>query len=314
MNIINIEHIGKVYGEKIIFANASFGVQQGDKIGIVGINGTGKSTLLKMIAGEETPDEGQIIRQNGLKIAWVPQNPIFPSGADVRSCAFGIGEGEEWQIESNLQELGITQLNQKMEELSGGQKRRVVLAGTLAGDFDVLLLDEPTNHLDAEMISWLEEYLRSYRGTVLMVTHDRYFLDRVTTRIMEISHGKIYGYDADYSGFLELKAAREEMEQASERKRQSILRMELEWAKRGCRARTTKQKARLERLEALKSGKAPVQDQTVELGSVETRMGKKPVELHHVSKSYGDKKILEDLSYIVLRNQHLGIIGPNGCG
>ena len=314
MNIINIEHIGKVYGEKTIFADASFGVQQGDKIGIVGINGTGKSTLLKMIAGEETPDEGQIIRQNGLKIAWVPQNPIFPSGADVRSCAFGIGEGEEWQIESNLQELGITQLDQKMEELSGGQKRRVVLAGTLAGDFDVLLLDEPTNHLDAEMISWLEEYLRSYRGIVLMVTHDRYFLDRVTTRIMEISHGKIYGYDAAYSGFLELKAAREEMEQASERKRQSILRMELEWAKRGCRARTTKQKARLERLEALKSGKAPVQDQTVELGSVETRMGKKTIELHHVSKSYGDKKILEDFSYIVLRNQRLGIIGPNGCG
>ena len=314
MNIINIEHIGKVYGEKTIFADASFGVQQGDKIGIVGINGTGKSTLLKMIAGEETPDEGQIIRQNGLKIAWVPQNPIFPSEADVRSCAFGIGEGEEWQIESNLQELGITQLDQKMEELSGGQKRRVVLAGTLAGDFDVLLLDEPTNHLDAEMISWLEEYLRSYRGTVLMVTHDRYFLDRVTTRIMEISHGKIYGYDAAYSGFLELKAAREEMEQASERKRQSILRMELEWAKRGCRARTTKQKARLERLEALKSGKAPVQDQTVELGSVETRMGKKTIELHHVSKSYGDKKILEDFSYIVLRNQRLGIIGPNGCG
>ena len=314
MNIINIEHIGKVYGEKTIFADASFGVQQGDKIGIVGINGTGKSTLLKMIAGEETPDEGQIIRQNGLKIAWVPQNPIFPSGADVRSCAFGIGEGEEWQIESNLQELGITQLDQKMEELSGGQKRKVVLAGTLAGDFDVLLLDEPTNHLDAEMISWLEEYLRSYRGTVLMVTHDRYFLDRVTTRIMEISHGKIYGYDAAYSGFLELKAAREEMEQASERKRQSVLRMELEWAKRGCRARTTKQKARLERLEALKSGKAPVQDQTVELGSVETRMGKKTVELHHVSKSYGDKKILEDFSYIVLRNQRLGIIGPNGCG
>ena len=314
MNIINIEHIGKIYGEKVIFKDASFGVQQGDKIGIVGINGTGKSTLLKMIAGEEVPDEGQIVCQNGLKIAWVPQNPVFPPDADVRSCAFGTGGGEEWQIESNLLELGITRLDQKMEELSGGQKRRVVLAATLAGDFNVLLLDEPTNHLDAEMISWLEEYLRSYRGTVLMVTHDRYFLDRVTTRIMEISRGNIYGYDADYSGFLELKAAREEMEQASERKRQSILRMELEWAKRGCRARTTKQKARLERLEALKNGKAPVQDQTVELGSVETRMGRKTVELHHVSKKYGEKKILEDFSYIVLRNQRLGIIGPNGCG
>ena len=177
-------------GEKTIFADASFGVQQGDKIGIVGINGTGKSTLLKMIAGEETPDEGQIIRQNGLKIAWVPRIRFSRQGRMYAPARLESEEGEEWQIESNLQELGITQLDQKMEELSGGQKRRVVLAGTLAGDFDVLLLDEPTNHLDAEMISWLEEYLRSYRGTVLMVTHDRYFLDRVTTRIMEISHGK----------------------------------------------------------------------------------------------------------------------------
>ena len=314
MNIINIEHIGKIYGEKIIFDDASFGIQKGDKIGIVGINGTGKSTLLKMLAGLETPDSGQIVRQNGIRTAYVPQNPVFPEEADVRSCALACGGAEEWKVESNLMELGIMQTDQKISELSGGQKRRVVLAGTLAADFDVLLLDEPTNHLDAGMISWLEEYLRDSRATVLTVTLDRYFLDRVTERILEISRGKIYGYDADYSGFLELKAAREEMELASERKRQSILRMELEWAKRGCRARTTKQKARLERLEALKNGKAPVSDQTVELGSVETRMGKKTVELHHVSKSYGDKKILEDFSYIVLKNQRLGIIGPNGCG
>lgn len=314
MNIINIEHISKIYGEKTIYEDASFGIQQGDKIGIVGINGTGKSTLLRMIAGEETPDEGQIIRQNGLKIAYIPQNPVFPEGADIRSYALSERNGEDWQVESNLTELGITDLDQKIEHLSGGQKRRVVLAKTLAGDFDVLLLDEPTNHLDGEMITWLEEYLRGYRGTILMVTHDRYFLDRVTNRILEISRGKMYGYDADYSGFLELKAAREEMELASERKRQSILRMELEWAKRGCRARSTKQRARLERLEALKNGKAPAQDQTVELGSVETRMGKKTIEFHHVSKRYGDKKILEDYSYIVLKNQRLGIIGPNGCG
>ena len=312
MNIINIEHISKIYGEKTIYDDASFGIQQGDKIGVVGINGTGKSTLLKMVAGEEVPDEGQIIRQNGLKIAYVPQNPVFPEGADVRSYAFAKGEG--WQVESNLTELGITDLDQKIEHLSGGQKRKVVLAKTLAGDFDVLLLDEPTNHLDGAMIAWLEEYLRGYRGIILMVTHDRYFLDRVTNRILEISHGKMYGYDADYSGFLELKAVREEMELASERKHRSILRMELEWAKRGCRARSTKQRARLERLEALKNGKAPVQDQTVELGSVETRMGKKTIELHHVSKSYGEKKIVEDYSYIVLKNQRLGIIGPNGCG
>ena len=201
MNIINIEHISKIYGEKVIYEDASFGVQQGDKIGIVGINGTGKSTLLRMIAGEEVPDEGQIIRQNGLKIAYVPQNPVFPDGADIRSYAFSKGDGEDWQVESNLMELGITQFDQKIEHLSGGQKRRVVLAKTLAEDFDVLLLDEPTNHLDGEMITWLEEYLRSYRGTVLMVTHDRYFLDRVCSRILEISRGKMYGYDADYSGF-----------------------------------------------------------------------------------------------------------------
>ena len=314
MNIINIEHIGKVFGEKIIYEDASFGVQQGDKIGIVGINGTGKSTLLRMIAGEETPDEGQIIKQNGLKIAYVPQNPVFPDDADIRTYALSEDAGEVWQVEANLLELGITQYDQKISSLSGGQKRRVVLAKTLAEDFDVLLLDEPTNHLDGEMIVWLEEYLRGYRGTVLMVTHDRYFLDRVCSRILEISRGKMYGYDADYSGFLELKAEREEMELASERKRQSLLRIELEWAKRGCRARSTKQKARLERLEALKNGKAPVQDQQVELGSVERRMGKKTIELHHVSKAYGEKKILEDCSYIVLKNQRLGIIGPNGCG
>lgn len=314
MNIINIEHISKIYGEKTIFDDASFGIQEGDKIGIVGINGAGKSTLLKMIAEKENPDSGQIIRQNGLKIAYVPQNPVFPEDADIRSYAFDRGDGEDWKVESCLTELGIREYDIPISHLSGGQKRRVVLAKVLAQDFDVLLLDEPTNHLDCSMIAWLEEYLRSYRGTVIMVTHDRYFLDRVTNRILEISRGKMYGYDADYSGFLELKAAREEMELASERKRQSILRMELEWAKRGCRARSTKQRARLERLEALKSGKAPVKDQTVELDSVETRMGKKTIEFHHVSKSYGEKKILEDFTYIVLKNQRLGIIGPNGCG
>ena len=314
MNIINLEHINKIYGEKVIFDDASFGIQERDKIGIVGINGTGKSTLLKVIAGEEVPDSGQVIRQNGLKLAFVPQNPVFPDGADIRSYALESGTDESWQVESNLTELGITDFDQKIEQLSGGQKRRVVLAKILAGNFDVLLLDEPTNHLDQEMITWLEEYLRSYRGTVLMVTHDRYFLDRVTNRILELSHGKMYGYDADYTGFLELKAAREERELATERKRQSVLRMELEWAKRGCRARTTKQKARLERLEELKNGKAPVKDQTVELDSVETRMGKKTVELHHVSKAFGEKKILNDFDYIVLKNQRLGIIGSNGCG
>ena len=193
-------------------------------------------------------------------------------------------------------------------------KKKLALAKVLASDFDVLLLDEPTNHLDTRMMGWLEEYLRKFKGTILMVTHDRYFLDCVTDHILEISHGQIYSYEANYSGFLELKAAREEMELAAERKRQSVLRIEMEWAKRGCRARSTKQKARLERLEMLKNGEAPVKDQTVELDSVETRMGKKTIELSHVCKSYGDKVILNDFSYILLKNQRLGIIGPNGCG
>ena len=202
----------------------------------------------------------------------------------------------------------------KMEHLSGGQKKKVALAKTLTSSFEILLLDEPTNHLDGEMISWLEDYLKRYKGVVIMVTHDRYFLDKVTNRILEISRGKLYGYEANYSKFLEMKAEREEMELASERKRQSVLRMELEWAKRGCRARTTKQKARLERLELLKNGKAPETDRLAEIDSVETRMGKKTIELHHVSKSYGERKLIDDFDYIVLKNQNLGIVGPNGCG
>lgn len=314
MNILNIEHISKIFGEKVIFQDASFGIQEGDKVGIIGINGTGKSTLLKMIAGEEEPDSGQIIRQNGIRIAYLPQNPAFPAGATVASYALEGNSDTDWIVQSNLTKLGITEYEKKIEHLSGGQKRRTALAKTLAGEFDVLILDEPTNHLDEEMISWLEDYLRSYRGVILMVTHDRYFLDRVSNRILEISHGAMYSYQANYTKFLELKAAREEMELASERKRQSVLRMELEWAKRGCRARSTKQRARLERLEALKNGSAPLTDQAVEMDASEVRMGKKTIELHHVSKGYGAEKMIDDFEYIVLKNQWLGIIGPNGCG
>ena len=312
MNILNIEHISKIYGEKVIFEDASFGVQEGDKVGIIGINGTGKSTLLKMLAGEEVPETGQIIMQNNVRLAYLPQNPQFPENATILSY---IQDCEaEWKVQSNLTQLGITEYEKQIAVLSGGQRRKVALAKILAQDFDILLLDEPTNHLDEAMISWLEEYLKSFRGTVLMVTHDRYFMDKVTNRILEISHGKMYSYEANYSKFLELKAEREEMELASERKRQSVLRMELEWAKRGCRARTTKQRARLERLEALKNTAAPVGDQSVELESVETRMGKKTIELKHVSKKYGNQVLVEDFNYILLKNKKLGIIGPNGCG
>lgn len=314
MNIINIEHIHKVFGEKVIFEDASFGIHEGNKIGIVGINGTGKTSLLRMIAGIEEPDQGQIIRQNGLRIAYLPQNPEFPSQATVLSYALDGNNDTDWLVQSNLNRLGITGYDMPIEQLSGGQKRRVALAKVLASEFDVLLLDEPTNHLDEEMILWLEDYLKKYKGVILMVTHDRYFLDKVSNRILEISRGSMYSYDANYSKFLELKAEREEMELASRRKNQSILRIELEWAKRGCRARTTKQKARLERLETLKNGKAPIQDQVIEMDSVETRMGKKTIEFHEVSKSYGEMKLIENFSYTLLRNQRLGIIGPNGCG
>ena len=310
MNIINIEHISKLFGDKLIFDDAAFGLQEGDKVGIVGINGTGKSTLLRMVAGEETPDSGQIIRQNNLKMAYLPQTPEFPKDATVLSYALS-GDEEDWQVQSNLVQLGITEYDAKLDTLSGGQRRKVALAKVLASDFDVLILDEPTNHLDNEMLSWLEDYLKNYRGTVFMVTHDRYFLDKVSNRILEISHGKMYSYD---SNFLELKAEREEMELASERKRRSILRMELEWAKRGCRARSTKQRARLERLEALKNGTAPTADAVVEMDAVETRMGKKTIEFHSVSKAFGDKTLMKDFEYIFLRNQSVGIIGPNGCG
>ena len=314
MNIINIEHIEKIFGDKVIFADASLGIQQGDKIGIIGINGTGKSTLLRIIAGEEEPDRGEVIRQNGLKILYLPQNPEFPREGTLASYALKGDPQTDWQVESYLNILGITDLEAPFATLSGGQKRKAALARALSQDFDVLLLDEPTNHLDMEMTGWLEEYLRNMRKTLLMVTHDRYFLDQTVNKILEISRGSLYEYEADYSGFLELKAQREEMELASERKRQSILRIETRWAQRGCRARSTKQRARLERLEELKKGKAPLKDQNVELESQTVRMGKKTIELSHISKSYGDKVLIRDFSYIFLKNQKVGFIGKNGCG
>ena len=314
MNIINIEHIEKIFGDKVIFDDASLGIQQGDKIGIIGINGTGKSTLLRIIAGEEEPDRGEVIRQNGLKILYLPQNPEFPREGTLASYVLKGDPQTDWQVESYLNILGITDLEAPFATLSGGQKRKAALARALSQDFDVLLLDEPTNHLDMEMTGWLEEYLRNMRKTLLMVTHDRYFLDRTVNKILEISRGSLYEYEADYSGFLELKAQREEMELASERKRQSILRIETRWAQRGCRARSTKQRARLERLEELKKGKAPLKDQNVELESQTVRMGKKTIELSYISKSYGDKVLIRDFSYIFLKNQKVGFIGKNGCG
>ena len=318
MNIINIEHISKIFGGKVIFDDVSCGISEGEKIGVIGINGTGKTTLLRVLAGLEQPDEGQVITQNGIRIAYLQQNPAFPEEKTVLSYVTDGMWDMDWTLQSEaksmLNQLGIVDHEQPLAELSGGQRRKAALVRTLVQDFDVLLLDEPTNHLDNEMLTWLEDYLNRYKGTVIMVTHDRYFLDRVSNRILELDHGKIYSYEANYSKFLELKVQREEMALATERKRQSVLRMELEWAKRGCRARSTKQRARLERLEALKAGKAPVSDATLEIEATAARMGRKTVELHHISKRYGEKVLIDDFDYIVLKNQRLGIIGPTGCG
>ena len=318
MNIINIEHISKIFGGKVIFDDVSCGISEGEKIGMIGINGTGKTTLLRVLAGLEQPDEGQVITQNGIRIAYLQQNPAFPEEKTVLSYVTDGMWDMDWTLQSEaksmLNQLGILDHEQPLAELSGGQRRKAALVRTLVQDFDVLLLDEPTNHLDNEMLTWLEDYLNRYKGTVIMITHDRYFLDRVSNRILELDHGKIYSYEANYSKFLELKVQREEMALATERKRQSVLRMELEWAKRGCRARSTKQRARLERLEALKAGKAPVSDATLEIEATAARMGRKTVELHHISKRYGEKVLIDDFDYIVLKNQRLGIIGPNGCG
>ena len=318
MNILNIEHISKVYGEKVIFDDISCGIQEGEKIGIIGINGTGKSTLLRILAGLEEGDEGQVVMQNGVHLAYLPQNPQFPADSTVLDYVADGRWHKEWGTESEagnvLNKLGLTDHQAKISHLSGGQKKRAALARILVNPSDILILDEPTNHLDGEMVSWLEDYLIRFKGVLIMVTHDRYFLDRVSNRILEISHGSLYSYEANYSRFLELKAQREEMELASDRKRRSVLRMELEWAKRGCRARSTKQRARLERLEALKNGTTPLAEQTVEMDSVETRMGKKTILLHHLTKKYQDKMLVNDFDYIVLRGQRLGIIGPNGCG
>ena len=319
MNILNIEHIHKIFGDKVIFDDISCGIDQGEKIGIIGVNGTGKTTLLRVIAGEEEPDEGQVITQNGIRISWLPQTPEFPQHMTILDyVAEGKWQKLDWSTESEarrmLNTLGITDQNINMDNLSGGEKKRVALARMLLNPADILILDEPTNHLDGEMVTWLEDFLRNFRGTVIMVTHDRYFLDRVANRILEISHGKLYSYAGDYSRFLELKAQREEMELASDRKRRSVLRMELEWAARGCRARSTKQRARLDRLEALKAGKTPLKEQNVEMDSIETRMGKKTIEFHHVSKTIEGRLLINDFDHIVLRDQRLGIIGPNGCG
>ena len=320
MNLINIERITKSFTDHKLFDNASFSLQEGEKVGIIGINGTGKTTLLKMMAGLEEPDEGSITTANHAVIRYLPQHPEFDPAMSSLECvlAGNVSEENRWTIESDakamMTRLGIRDFAQPAGQLSGGQRKRLALISVLLSPADILLLDEPTNHLDNEMADWLEDYLKKWKGALVMVTHDRYFLDSVTSRIAEIDKGAIYSYQSNYSGFLELKTQREEMEDASERKRQSILRVELEWIRRGARARSTKQKAHIQRFEELRDRQAPVRDSSVELGSISSRMGRTTVELISVCKSYGEKKLIDDFNYIFLKGDRVGFIGPNGCG
>lgn len=320
MNILTLENVTKGFGDKVLFQDVTFGIHEGDKIGVIGINGTGKSTLLKIIAGIEETDEGTIVKGNGVRIGYLPQNPVFEKGMTVLDYVAGtepermLDIVKESEAKTILTKLGIFDFDQKVDVLSGGQKKRIALAKVLVDRYEILVLDEPTNHIDNEMADWLEQYLNQYKGVLIMVTHDRYFLDRVTNKIVEIDNHTLYSYDENYSGFLKLKAEREDMERASYRKTQSILKTELAWMMRGARARSTKQKARIERFEELKQVERPKEEETVQLDSVGTRLGKKTIELRNICKSYGEKTLIDGYSYIVLRNERIGIIGANGCG
>lgn len=320
MNILTLEHIKKNYTDRMLFDDASFFLQEGEKVGVIGINGTGKTTLLRMIMGEEEPDEGTVTIANHVVLRYLPQHPEFAPDKSSLECVLegNVTDENRWSIESDakamMTRLGIKDFMQPAGQLSGGQRKRLALISVLLSPTDILLLDEPTNHLDNDMADWLEDYLKKWRGALIMVTHDRYFLDSVTNRIVEIDKGMIYSYQTNYSGYLELKTQRQEMELASERKRQSILRVELEWIRRGARARSTKQKAHIQRYEELRGRQAPVQDAQVELSSISTRLGKTTVELEHVCKAYGERKLIDDFSYIFLKGDRVGFIGPNGCG
>lgn len=356
MNLLSIENLAKSYGERVLFEKGSFGVDEGDKIGLIGINGTGKSTFLKVVAGVEPPDAGKINWSNNVRVGWLPQNPDFNAESTVLEQVFAgnspimqlIREYEDaleqtqthpadtqrqeklirlsqrmdsqnaWQLENNaktiLSKLGIADTAARVGSLSGGQRKRIALASALVNPADLLILDEPTNHIDNEMVAWLEEYLQAFRGALLMVTHDRYFLDRVTNRIIEIDKGRLYSYSGNYGDFLESKANREELQENMERKRQSLLRTELAWIRRGAQARSTKQKARIERFEALSAQPSAQPDVKLEMEVGAARLGRKIIDLDHIAKNFGDRALIRDFSYHLLRDDRVGIIGPNGSG
>ncbi len=321
MNLVNAEHLTHTYTGRLLFDDASFYLDENEKAGIIGINGTGKSTLLKIIAGITEPDQGSVTTAQNLRMAYLPQSPLFNEGLSVLDAALPLkndisGEQSVFipQAKSLLGKLGTRDLSQDIGTLSGGQRKRIALVRTLLTPADVLILDEPTNHLDGAMAEWLEEYLKNYRGALIIVTHDRYFLDSVTNRIVEIDKGKLYNYNCNYLGFIERKAEREEIERAAERKRQSILRTEIAWIKRGARARSTKQKAHIARYEALRDAKAPVTGATAQIGSVSSRLGRTTIELKDINKSFNGNIVIKDFTYIFLRGSRIGITGANGCG
>lgn len=318
MNLLTIENLTKSYTDKILLNQISFSIQEGEKIGVIGVNGTGKSTLLKIITGEEHPDSGSLVTANHVKIGYLPQNPLFEPEHSVLEAAVGRDSLSDMarvsQAKSMCNRLGMTDFDAPVGSQSGGQKKRIALVRVLLNPVDILVLDEPTNHLDNAMNSWLEDYLISMKTALVMVTHDRYFLDRISNRIVEIDRGALYSYPGNYSEYVRLKEARLDSAAASERKRQSILRTELAWLARGARARSTKQKAHIDRIRALQEQSAPESLSSVEMSSVSSRLGRQTLEAEHLSKSYGDHLLFSDFNYIFLKNDRIGIIGPNGCG
>ena len=321
MNLITAEHLTHSYTERLLLDDTSFSLGENEKVGIIGINGTGKSTLLKILAGIVEPDSGKITMGRNLRIGYLSQKPEFANKITALEAALPLKKdiadspaNYEPQAKNMMNKLGFKNHTQPIEELSGGQCKRIALIRTLLTPADILILDEPTNHLDNAMNEWLEDYLKKYRGALIMITHDRYFLDTVVNRIVEIDKGKLYSYECNYLGFLERKAQREEIANATERKRQSLLKTEIAWMMRGARARSTKQKAHIQRYENLRDMKAPATDSTIEISSASSRLGKTTIELEHISKSYDNIPVISDFTYFFLRNDRVGIIGPNGCG
>ncbi|MCD8397300.1 MAG: ABC-F family ATP-binding cassette domain-containing protein [Lachnospiraceae bacterium] len=320
MNLLTAEQLTKVFTERKLLDHADFSIEEGEKIGVIGVNGTGKSTLLRLIAGLEEPDSGSITKGRNLTIRYLPQEPVFDENATVMDAIIKDNRNElnEWSIEADaasaINRLGLPSAAEKMAHLSGGQKKRVALANAVLAPVDLLVLDEPTNHLDAEMAQWLEDYLTDFRGALVMVTHDRYFLDSISTRIIEIDHGSIYSYPGDYATYLMLKEQRQNQEIASERKRASLLRTELAWLSRGARARSTKQKAHIDRIRALQQQTGLIEEARLELSSIGSRMGRTTIELDSICKAYGEKELITDFTYTFLKHDRVGIVGPNGCG